>query len=99
MPQLVITDIESDGQESSTVYKVADFQEATDALLADLNRTASAEFTDVASHYWAAKGNVAGFAAFEVCLALTGFLGFEQSFQAGDQVVPAFSAVHVQKRF
>ena len=37
----------------------------------------------------------AGFAAFEVCLALAGLLGFEQSFQAGDQVFPAFSAVHI----
>ena len=46
----------------------------------------------------AAKGGVlraAGFAAFEMCLALAGLLGVEQPFQAGDQIVPAFSAVHI----
>jgi len=46
----------------------------------------------------AAEGGVlraAGFAAREVCLALEGWLGFEQPFQAGDQVFPAFSAVHI----
>jgi hypothetical protein len=53
-----------------------------------------------ASHqllFQAAEGGVlraAGFAAPEVCLALAGLFGFEQSFQAGDQVFPAFGAVH-----
>jgi hypothetical protein len=30
-----------------------------------------------------------------MCLALAGLLDVEQPFQAGDQVVPAFSAVHI----
>jgi hypothetical protein len=33
-------------------------------------------------------------AALEVRLAVAELLGFEQSFPAGDQVFPAFSAVH-----
>jgi len=46
----------------------------------------------------AAEGGMlrtAGFAAFKMSLALAGLFGSEQSFQASDQVFPAFSAVHI----